>query len=58
MKLGKKIKDMTAEERNEYNRRKYNDRVKGAVNNELRLTIMNCTPELEAAIIAAIRESK
>ena len=58
MQIGKKIKDMTPEERNEYNRRKYNERVKGSTIKELRLTIMNCTPELEEAILAAIRESK
>lgn len=55
METGKKlIKDMTREERNEYNKARYEARTKGSLN----LTIVNCPDDLREAILAAIKESK
>ena len=50
----KLIKDMTREERNEYNKVRYEARTKGA----LTITIANCPDDLREAILSAIKESK
>lgn len=50
----KKIKDMTPEEMKQYHKDRYQARQRTS----LTITIANCTPELEAAIVAAIKESK
>lgn len=49
----KPIKEMTREERNEYNKARYEARTKGA----LTFTITNCTDELREAILNALKES-
>lgn len=49
----KAIKDMTREERNEYNKARYEARTKGA----LTVTISNCPDDLREAILKAIKES-
>ena len=54
----KKIKDMTREERAEYQREWYKSRVSQNESKTLHLEIHNCTPELEQAILAAIKESE
>lgn len=52
----KKIRELTPEERNEYNRQRYEARIKGST--KLVIEINNCTEELKNAIIEAIKESK
>jgi len=52
----KPIRDMTPEERNEYNRKCYEARVKGS--QKLVIEILNCTEELKDAIISAINGGK
>lgn len=52
----KPIRAMTAEERNEYNRKRYEARVKGS--SKLVIEIQNCTDELKDAIISAINGVK
>lgn len=48
----KKIKEMTREERNEYNKARYEARTKGS----LTLTIMNCPDDLKQAILAVMAQ--
>lgn len=50
----KKIKDMTREERNEYNKKSYEART----NRSLTLTIVNCPDDLMNAILAVVKEGK
>ena len=50
----KKIRELTAAERQAYNKERYQARQRTS----LTITIANCTPELEAAILSAIADSK
>lgn len=50
----KPIKEMTREERNEYNKARYEARTKGA----LTLTITHCPDDLREAILNAIKGDK
>lgn len=52
----KKIKDMSREERAEYQREWYKSKVALKESKTLHLEIHNCTPELEQAILAAMKE--
>lgn len=52
----KPIRSMTPEERNEYNRKCYEARIKGS--SKLVIEIQNCTEELKDAIISAINGAK
>lgn len=54
MEKKKKIKDLTAEELKAYHKERYQARQRTS----LTITIANCTPELEAAILSAIADSK
>lgn len=53
----KKIKDMTKEERAEYQRNWFAKKTAKA-NPDLHITIHNCPEDLKLAIIAAVREGK
>jgi hypothetical protein len=53
----KKIKEMTKEERAEYQREWYAKKTAKS-NPDLHITIANCPDDLRDAIIAAIKESK
>lgn len=58
MKTKKLIKDMTPEERAEYQREWYAKRQAKAENNSVTLTIVNCPDDLKQAIMSFIQESK